>query len=446
MATNVLDATQFPYSAVVSIRATFADGRVSYGTGSLIGKNDVLTSTHLVYRPDFGGYATSLWVYPGADFNGSRLQMGDTPFGGYLAESIVAFPERVYADSNHATNSFNEIAHDIAIIGLSHPIGFQTGWFGLSYGVNEIQYAVAIGYPGEATGMVYGDVLAHSLNGLWISAYSADGSVLMGPGSSGGPLYVLDSYLPSIIGVKSSGTSEINYWTDIDNKFDNVKTAIDSNDNLIGGSLFVEGTFRNDHFFGETTNLVIDGLAGIDRVTYVNPSSQYVAFRTGNGLIAVTNAANDNTGDILKNIERVQFTDRTIAFDVAPSENAGSLYMLYKAAFNRDPDPTGMGYWLAQVDNGKDLVTDIAAGFVRAKEFTDKYGTGSNHAFYVDQLYLNVLDRVGELEGVTYWNTELNSGKRSKAEVLVQFATLPEGAGLVAEQIASGIAYQEWGV
>jgi hypothetical protein len=146
----------------------------------------------------------------------------------------------------------------------------------------------------------------------------------------------------------------------------------------------------------------------------------------------------------LTNVERLKFSDTNVALDVGPTQNAGSVYMLYKAAFNRAPDAGGMGYWLAQKDAGSNIVTNIAQGFVASKEFTDKYGTNPTNASYVDKLYLNVLGRPGEAGGVAYWNQELNNGARSKAEVLVQFATLPEGASLVANLIANGIQYQEW--
>ena len=89
-------------------------------------------------------------------------------------------------------------------------------------------------------------------------------------------------------------------------------------------------------------------------------------------------------------------------------------------------------------------MTNIAAGFVNSPEFIAKYGLNPTNSSYVDKLYLNVLGRPGEAGGVAYWNQELNSGARSKAEVLVQFATLPEGAALVANLIANGITYQEW--
>ena len=444
MTTLVSDTNQFPYSAVVSIRATFSDGRVSFGTGTLVSKNDVLTATHLLYRPDYGGYASSVWVYPGADFNGTRSVLEASPFGGYLGGSIVAFPNEVYLDSNHSTNSLSEVASDVAIIGLSQAVGFRTGWFGLSPDMNALSETIAIGYPSDATGMVSGNVLSHSSNGMWISAYSYDGSVLMGPGSSGGPLYLFENNLPSIIGVKSSGNAFVNYWADIDHKFTEIQAAIYANDRLIGGSEFIDGTPMANQFAGQKSNLVIDGLGGMDTVFYASLSSQAIVTRTGGNVITVVDAIRTTQGDILSNIERLKFTDINIALDVGPSEHAGSLYMLYKAAFNRVPDNEGMGYWLAQVDGGKDLIANIATGFVNAPEFVAKYGTSPTNAFYVDQLYLNVLGRAGETGGVTYWNAELDAGKRSKAEVLVQFATLPEGAALVADLIANGIPYQEW--
>ena len=146
----------------------------------------------------------------------------------------------------------------------------------------------------------------------------------------------------------------------------------------------------------------------------------------------------------LTNVERLQFTDTNLALDVGPTQNAGSVYMLYKAAFNRAPDNGGMGYWLAQKDSGKDIVTSLAQGFVGSKEFTDKYGTNPSNASYVDKLYQNVLGRAGESGGVAYWNQELDAGRMSKAAVLVQFATLAEGAANVASLIANGIPYTEY--
>lgn len=143
-------------------------------------------------------------------------------------------------------------------------------------------------------------------------------------------------------------------------------------------------------------------------------------------------------------ISRVIIDGKNIALDIAPNENAGSVYMLYQATFNRKPDAAGLGYWINAVDKGADITKDVAAAFVKSGEFVAKYGSNPTNASYVNNLYQNVLHRPGEAGGVTYWNKALNDGTVTKAAVLEAFATLPEGASLVAADIASGIAYTQW--
>jgi len=143
-------------------------------------------------------------------------------------------------------------------------------------------------------------------------------------------------------------------------------------------------------------------------------------------------------------VERLQFSETNIALDIAPNQTAGSVYMLYQATFNRTPDAGGLGYWIAQVDKGANIITSVGASFVASPEFVAKYGSNPTNASYIDNLYQNVLHRAGDSGGVTYWNQQLNSGAATKAFVLEQFATLAEGAALVAPTIAHGIAYTQW--
>jgi len=444
MVTEVVNTSAFPYSAIVSVRATYANGKVSLGTGTLVGKNDVLTATHVVYQPEYGGYAASIQVFPGADYNGTRGVMESAPFGSFLSGSVVGFPNEAFADSNNATTSLMEVPADIALIGLRQAVGFQTGWFGLGQGNNDEQWATEIGYPGNGTGMMVTSNYTYSHFGRWISAYDPAGTNLLGPGSSGGPLFLQEGLLPSIIGVKSSGNSTVNYWADIDYKYDALIAVINANDDLVGGSSFLTGTATNNIFTGSASNLVIEGLSGIDTVSYAGLRAQFKIGITGSQQASVVNTSNPNRGDTLSNIERLQFSDGHIAIDIGPSQNAGSVYMLYKAAFNRAADNGGMGFWVSQKDSGKNIVSDIAQGFVSSPEFITKYGSNPTNASYVNNLYQNVLGRVGEAGGVAYWTGEMDAGRVSKAQALVQFATLAEGAGIVAPLIANGIPYQEW--
>ena len=216
----------------------------------------------------------------------------------------------------------------------------------------------------------------------------------------------------------------------------NVKNGSIYDDVLIGSS-------SNDFLFGNEGADRIDGGSGIDTARYDGSSSQFAVSSSGGVLVIVDKKGASGT-DTLTNVERLKFTDTNVALDVGPYQNAGAIYMLYKATFNRAPDNSGMGYWLSQVDSGKNLVTNIAQSFLSTPEFIAKYGTNPSNATYIDKLYQNVLGRSGDAGGVAYWNQQLDSGAVSKAAALVSFATLPEGASNVASLIANGIPYTEW--
>ena len=208
----------------------------------------------------------------------------------------------------------------------------------------------------------------------------------------------------------------------------------------------------NDVIFPSINKSAGDAGDGIDTLmigrTLSNSTIEPYLFNNPNAILSVgvsiKNKADPNVFANFNNVERINFLDTSIALDIGPSQNAGSVYMLYKAAFNRAPDAGGMGYWLAQKDAGANIVTSIAQGFVNSAEFIGKYGSNPTNLSYVNNLYQNVLGRTGEAGGVAYWTGEMDAGRVTKAQALVQFATLPEGASLVAPLIANGIQYQEW--
>jgi Ca2+-binding RTX toxin-like protein len=235
------------------------------------------------------------------------------------------------------------------------------------------------------------------------------------------------------------------------------------NDVLVGTAIsdFMFGFSGRDNISGGKGNDFIypggggafgDGGEGVDTLVFEKALSSYTinpqSYPKSGGVIYLSIITKDLSLPVevstFDSIERLQFSDTHIALDVNSTQNAGSVYMLYKAAFNRAPDAGGMGFWLAQKDNGKNIITDLAQGFVNSDEFIGKYGTNPTNASYVDKLYQNVLGRAGDAGGVAYWNQQLDAGNVSKAAVLVAFATLPEGASIVAPLIANGIAYTEW--
>lgn len=261
MVTEVTTRSIYPYTATALVVVTFPDGSRAAGTGAMVGINDLLTATHVVYNPDRGGWASSLSIYPGADFNGIISRIEDAPF---VLDSFRwqshGWPDQAFTDGSNTTFRYDESQYDVAVIGLSKAIGAQTGWFGLSPGVDAAQSASILGYASGAPGLMSGK--AWVTRDAWASVYIATdgpGTDLLGAGSSGGPLYVIDSNgMPSIIGVKSAGTAYSNIWADIGLVYDELLTAISANDTLLSGAYLYKGIPDADATAGRTFSISLD--------------------------------------------------------------------------------------------------------------------------------------------------------------------------------------------
>ena len=147
--------------------------------------------------------------------------------------------------------------------------------------------------------------------------------------------------------------------------------------------------------------------------------------------------------DNVNAVERLKFSDISVALDSAKGENAGDAYRLYKAAFDRAPDLEGLGFWIKQLDNGASLVNDAAQGFINSVEFTRMYGANPTDEAFVTLLYDHVLHRAAEGEGYQFWLHSLDVGV-TRAQVLVDFANSAENINQTTELIANGIQFQEW--
>ena len=139
----------------------------------------------------------------------------------------------------------------------------------------------------------------------------------------------------------------------------------------------------------------------------------------------------------MTNIERLKFTDVSIAFDT--SGEAGMAYRLYKAAFSRAPDTAGLGYQMKALDDGLSL-GQVAANFIASQEFQVKYGSLSNAQFVI-QLYLNVLGRAGDSEGYAYHLARLDGGAAGRNDVLAGFSESPENQAALIGTISTGMVY-----
>jgi hypothetical protein len=148
-------------------------------------------------------------------------------------------------------------------------------------------------------------------------------------------------------------------------------------------------------------------------------------------------SAADGT-DTLSSIERLQFSDKTVALDI--NGNAGQAYRLYQAAFDRAPDAAGLGFWINWLDNGARLA-DAIEGFINSTEFRAIYGTNPANADLIDMLYRKGLHRAPDQAGFDYWLNQLDAGLASVSAVLSCFSESPENQSNLIGIIGTGIEY-----
>jgi Ca2+-binding RTX toxin-like protein len=194
---------------------------------------------------------------------------------------------------------------------------------------------------------------------------------------------------------------------------------------------------------GSGGNDVLNGGGGIDIAIFEGARSSYLISSNISGrAIADTITGRDGT-DTLTGVERLLFADGVLAFDNLPTDNAGRGYLIYRAAFDRAPDAPGLGYWIRELDRGKDFGAVVAASFITSPEFTTKYGTGLGNAAFINLVYQNVLDRAPDAAGMNYWLTEAGgvglNGGYARSNLLASFAISQENLTGVAPLINDGI-------
>ncbi len=203
------------------------------------------------------------------------------------------------------------------------------------------------------------------------------------------------------------------------------------NDSLIGNAV-------NNVLKGGLGNDTLSGGAGIDTAIYQGIKGQYQVNTTAGGYQITDTVINRDGIDNLQEIERLQFFDTTLAFDI--TGHAGQSYRLYQAAFNRKPDISGLGYWTHQIDLGISLL-DVAASFINSAEGKILYGTTSNAATLVNSFYNNVLHRAADQSGYDFWLPKINGSAQGAAEVLIGFSESSENQLQVIGAIQNGIEF-----
>ena len=231
-------------------------------------------------------------------------------------------------------------------------------------------------------------------------------------------------------------------------------TDIDDKNPAIVGTAVADtlyGDFQGNKITGDAGNDKIDGGLDTDAAVYIAARANYTFDKTDSGLTVIDTTGTEGTDSLIA-IERLQFTDVSLAFDTDAANNAGGIYRLYKAALNRTPDLVGLGYWIAQADAGSKDAVQMATDFTYADEFktlygvqtADNYMTGEDITALVTTIYENVLNRAPDAGGRDYYAGQITTHTKTVGRVLAEISDSAENYAQVAELIATGIPYTPW--
>ncbi len=124
--------------------------------------------------------------------------------------------------------------------------------------------------------------------------------------------------------------------------------------------------------------------------------------------------------------------------------NVDPVVRVYRAFLGRAPDAGGLKFWIARKRNVAPAktwtVTQIATEFTNSNEFKTKYGSLTNRQF-VTRIYTDVLGRTADPSGVDYWTRQLDTKKKTKAQVMVGFSESNEYRTKQAQNTDVAVAY-----
>lgn len=371
--------------------------------------------------------------------------------------------------SNYSTGAYLHMG--TSIVGANHLVG-------VSMSMADHQLMVNTGSPqslrwfyGEfenATGSASNDLITgNNLNNI-ISGGSGDDSLAGGDGNdslygnagndtfdwdsasrlgndtmyggTGDDTYVVDSINDVVVELANEGVDKI--YADFTYSLALVKNV--ESLSLYGtGNINATGNSLNNTLDGTSGNNILDGGNGIDTAVYTGTAASHTVTNGSSTATVADKITNRDGTDSLTNIERLQFSDFNIALDIGKDQSAGSAYMLYRAALDREPDYDGLGFWISALDRNVNI-NDVAQAFMTNPEYVAKCGADNSTTQFVTNLYANALHRPLDKPGFDFWVNGLDKGLTTRAAVLEAFASSSDNVNQVASLIANGIPYTEY--
>jgi hypothetical protein len=189
----------------------------------------------------------------------------------------------------------------------------------------------------------------------------------------------------------------------------------DSGNNGAGADDVLRGGDADDRLTGRIGDDHMDGGRGIDTAVFHGERGAYTIVRVSDDTLHVSG---QDGSDVLQNIERLQFEDRKVAFDLGSGQAADATVRLIGAAFGADAvhehsDYVGVGLQL--FDSGHSL-HDVAELAAKAM--------GMDDSAFIDTVYKNTVGTAPTHEAHDFYESLLqgHGGTMTRGDLLAQAA------------------------
>jgi len=199
-----------------------------------------------------------------------------------------------------------------------------------------------------------------------------------------------------------------------------LSTAAANSARIISGtdqSEYFAGDHRDETMVGGGGDDVFEGGAGSDTVGYAGLARNFeISIRPGENIIHIKDRSGAEGSDAVHNVEYLQFADLLVdasslvkASSVSASD-FGSVINLYLGYLDRAPDALGLAYWASRLGDGLSL-KDIAESFFTSAEANGIRPPGQTLTEMVSHAYSDVFDRAADVDGLSYWVGQLQTGQ-----------------------------------
>lgn len=205
------------------------------------------------------------------------------------------------------------------------------------------------------------------------------------------------------------------------------------------GNKVIQGSALNEKVLHMPGSQGIDTGGGIDVVQYNGIHAAYVVTLASEGLIVRDAAGSDGT-DTLTNVERIQFADTMVAFDLAKGQAAYNTVVMIGTAFGAGAISQYFKTGLPLFDSGFTL--PAVSNMIVNNKYIEGLVGDSNLA-WVQHVYKNVTGMDAPAGTANYYSGLLDSGVQTKAALLALAAGLPQiesQIGLIGLQ-TTGVEY-----